>query len=117
MDSQHAAHVAVERAHGGYGTGLLFKSGVRHGAGEAWMCSASMMAPQRGVHMDSSRSYTFELTVCHCVKDTAGKIYLAVRSRGAVNGHAVTTPASRVRAWQVVLRLSGHRKRTSPVAS
>ena len=79
------------------------------------MCSASMMAPQRGVHMDSSRSCTFELTVCHCVNDTAGKIYLPVRSRGAVNGHAVTTPASRVRGRQVVLRLSGHRNGATTV--
>jgi len=31
------------------------------------MCSASIMAPQRGVHMDSSRSCTFELTVADCV--------------------------------------------------
>ena len=61
------------------------------------MCSASMMAPQRGVHMDMSRSCTFELTVCDCVKYTTGKLYLDLRSRGAVNGHAVATSASAMR--------------------
>ena len=78
------------------------------------MCSASMMAPQRGVHMDSSMSCTFELTVCDCVKYTTGKLYLQMRSRGAVNGHAVTTPASRVRGRQVFLRFGSGPSRPAP---
>ena len=46
------------------------------------MCSASMMAPQRGVHMDSSRSCTFELTVADCKVGWASNLNAAQPATG-----------------------------------
>ena len=62
-----AANMAVERAHGGYGTGLLSLIVQRSGSWQAWMCLSHPCRLARRVHEDSLCEATSELTVSDSV--------------------------------------------------
>ena len=80
-----AASMAVECAHGGYGTGLLSLIVQWSGSWHAWMCLSHPCRLARRVHEDSLCEATSELTVSDSVVGLTSDLHLPVRSRRGCN--------------------------------
>ena len=81
INSWHAAYMAVERAHGGYGSSLLSLIVKRCAAWQAWMCLSHPWQWRSGHHQNHMEELTSEPTESQCVVAVTSDLDGGTRNR------------------------------------
>ena len=93
-----AANMAVERAHGSYGTGLLSLIVQRSGSWQACMYLSHPCRLARRVHEDSLCEATSELTVSDSACSRIGTLDLQLGARNRRSSKAISGLQARQRS-------------------